>query len=129
MKGKGSVVLIYDYKCSLCRGCMKWIELHAIQKDIFEFIPCQSEERRNRFPQLSDEICMQSIQLILSEGQILSGNKVLPEVVRRLKGFAWLYIFFKLPVINTILYAIYYCIANNRYIISHTIKPLIGSEQ
>ena len=60
-----TVVLIYDNKCSLCRGCMKWIELHAIGENAFEFVPCQSEERRIRFPEMTDENCLQSLKLVL----------------------------------------------------------------
>lgn len=120
-----AAVLIYDDRCSLCRGCMKWIELHAIEKDAFEFIPCQSEERRKRFPEMTDETCMKSLQLALSGNQILKGDKALPEILVRLKGFRWLSIFFKTPIIKTFFYAIYWWVSNNRYVISRTIKPLV----
>lgn len=120
-----TAVLIYDDTCSLCRGCMKWIELHAIRKDMFTFIPCQSEERKNQFPQITNDACMQSLQLVLPNNQILAGDKALPEIIIRLKGFRWFSILFKIPVIKLFLYAVYRWIANNRYIISQTIKPLI----
>ncbi len=120
-----TVVLIYDDKCSLCRGCMKWIELHAIKENVFEFVSCQSEERRRRFPEVTDETCLQSFQLALSDNQILTGEKALPEIIKRLRGFRWLYVLFRVPVVRPLLYAIYRCVANNRYIISQTIKPLI----
>ena len=120
-----TVVLIYDNKCSLCRGCMKWIELHAIGEDAFEFVPCQSEERRIRFPEMTDENCLQSLKLVLSGNRILTGEKALPEIINRLRGFKWLYVLFRVPLVRPLLYAIYRWIANNRYIISQTIKPLI----
>lgn len=125
MKKLGSVVLIYDAKCGLCRGCMKWIELHAISKDVFEFIPCQSDERRSRFPGLTDETCLQALHVVLSNDKILAGDETLPEILNRLRGFRWLYTLFKVPTIRIFLYAIYRWIANNRYIISHVIKPLV----
>lgn len=125
MSKMGTAALIYDEKCSLCCGCMKWIALHAIQGGVFEFIPCQSVERRNRFPEIKDEVCLQSLHMVLPHGQILSGEKVLPEIVVRLKGFRRLSVLFRLPVIKNIVYAIYRFVANNRYIISKTIKPLI----
>jgi len=125
MSKMGTAVLIYDDKCSLCRGSMRWIELHAIRSDAFEFIPCQSEERRRRFPEMTDEICLQSLQLVLSHNQILAGDKALPEILIRLRGFRWLYALFKLPISRAFLYAAYRWVANNRYIISQTIKPLI----
>lgn len=125
MRKPEAVVLIYDDKCSLCRGCRRWIELHAIRSDVFEFIPCQSEERRHRFPEVSDETCGQSFQLVLSHKQILAGDKALPEILIRLKVFRWLTPLFKLTISKNCLYAAYRWISNNRYIISQTIKPLI----
>ncbi|MDN3515946.1 MAG: DUF393 domain-containing protein [Candidatus Brocadia sp.] len=119
-----AVVLIYDARCSLCCGCIKWIELHAVNRDAFEFVPCQSEERRRRFPEMSDETCLQAFQLVLSHNQILSGEKALPEILTRLKGFRWLSALPRLPISRVIFYAVYRWIANNRYIISHIVKPL-----
>ncbi|MCF6154919.1 MAG: DUF393 domain-containing protein [Candidatus Brocadia sp.] len=125
MNKMGTAVLIYDARCSLCRGCMKWIELHSIRKDAFEFIPCQSDECRTRFPDITDAACLQSIQLVLSHKQILAGDKALPEILNRLKGFRWLHPLFKVPIIRSLLYAVYHRIAKNRYSISRFIKPLI----
>ena len=120
-----AVVLIYDDRCSLCRGCMKWIELHAIQGDAFEFVPCQSEERRNRFPEITDKACQKYFHIVLPDNKILAGDKALPEVLNRLKGFRWLSILFKMPIIKEFLYVVYRWVSNNRLIISQTIKPLV----
>ena len=117
-------VLIYDDRCSLCRGCMKWIELHAIQEDVFEFIPCQSEERKNRFPEITDKDCQKAFHIVLSNNKILVGDRALPEVLNRLKAYRWLSILFKMPIIKAFLYVVYRWVANNRFIISQTIKPL-----
>jgi predicted DCC family thiol-disulfide oxidoreductase YuxK len=125
MSGMGTAILIYDDKCSLCCGCMRWIELHAVSKDVFEFIPCQSEDRRRRFPEMTDETCLQSFQLVLSHNTILGSDKALPEILIRLRGFRWLYVLFKLPISKPCLYAVYRWVSSNRYIISQTIKPLI----
>ena len=95
-----NVTLIYDDKCSLCRGSMKWIELHAIRKGLFEFVPCQSEERRLRFPWLAEERCMQSLQLVFPDGQSLTGDEVIPEIVLRLRGCRIVGVLFKLPVMK-----------------------------
>ncbi|KKO20717.1 MAG: hypothetical protein DCC43_09305 [Candidatus Brocadia sp.] len=125
MRKPEPVVIIYDDKCSLCRGCRRWIELHAIQRNVFEFIPCRSEERRRRFPELNDDVCVQSFQLVLPQKQILAGDTALPEILIRLRGYRWLQILFQLPVSKACLYAAYRWISNNRYLISKTIKPLI----
>ncbi|HEY4481690.1 MAG TPA: DUF393 domain-containing protein [Candidatus Brocadiaceae bacterium] len=120
-----AAVLIYDDRCSLCRGCMKWIELHAIEKNAFEFIQCQSEKRRNRFPEITDKACQKAFHIVLPNNRILAGDEALPEVLNRLKGYRWLSILFKMPIIKSFLYVVYRWVANNRFIISQTIKPLI----
>ncbi|KAA0244014.1 MAG: DUF393 domain-containing protein [Candidatus Brocadia sp. AMX2] len=125
MNKMGTAILIYDARCSLCRGCIRWIELHAIRKDAFEFIPCQSDERRIRFQDITDEACLQSLHLVLSNNQFFFGEQVLPEIIKRLRGFRWLHLLFKMPISRVFLYTIYRWVANNRYIISQTIKPLI----
>lgn len=104
---------------------MKWIERHAIRKDVFEFIPCQSEERRRRFPEVEDVACCQSLLAALPGNVMLSGDAALPEIVVRLRGFRRFSLLFKIPVVRDLLYILYHWVTNNRYIISHTIKPLV----
>src|SRR3989304_9745387 len=98
MREKKAVVLIYDDRCSLCRGCMKWIQLHAIQEDAFEFVPCQSEERKSRFPEITDKACKKSFHIVLSNNKILAGDTGLPEGLKPLKGYKWVSILFKIPI-------------------------------
>jgi len=118
------IVLIYDSHCSLCCGCMKWIRLHAIRKDVFEFIPCKSDERKYRFPEISEKVCLEALQVVLPDKKILAGEKSLPEILCRLRYFKWLAILFKIPVIHFFSYTLYRCVANSRYVISRIILPL-----
>ena len=122
-----AVVLIYDAKCSLCCGCMRWIKQHARRSDDFEFIECQSETRSKKFPNIKLESCLNAFHLVTPDKQILTGNESLPEIVRRLRNLQWLAVLFKVPVINLILFVTYRFIANNRFIISKTIWPLMDN--
>ena len=119
-----TVVLIYDDRCSLCCGCMRWLKLHEIRNDAFEFVPCKSKERMSRFPTLNEKACLEALHMILPDGQILTGDKSLPEILIRLRYFRWLAVLFRIPVIRLFSYAVYRLIANNRYVISQTILPL-----
>ncbi|MBC8552396.1 MAG: DUF393 domain-containing protein [Candidatus Brocadiales bacterium] len=103
---------------------MNWIKSHEIGTDTFEFIACQSEERKRRFPDTSEEACLEALHLVTPDGRILAGDKSLPEILCNLRYFRWLAIFFKMPVISLLSYFVYRRIANNRYIISQTILPL-----
>ncbi|MFQ5964019.1 MAG: thiol-disulfide oxidoreductase DCC family protein [Candidatus Scalinduaceae bacterium] len=122
-------VLIYDTRCSLCCGCMRWIKLREIRKDTFEFIPCQSDEHRRRFPEISEKKCLDALHLVLPDERILVGDKSIPEILSRLRYFRWLAILFKIPIIHLFSYAVYRFIANNRYIISRTILPLTQEDK
>jgi predicted DCC family thiol-disulfide oxidoreductase YuxK len=124
MKIVKSIVLIYDAKCSLCCGCMNWIKSHAIKKDVFEFIPCQSVERKSRFPEIREEACLEALHLVTPDERVLVGDKSLPEILSRLRYFRWLAIFFKMPIVSLLSYVVYRRLANNRYIISRIILPL-----
>ncbi len=62
--------------------------------------------------------------MVLPDGQIITGDEALPEILIRLRYFRWLAFLFKIPVIRLFSYAVYRLIANNRYIISKTILPL-----
>ncbi len=118
------IVIIYDDKCSLCRGYMNWIKLHAIKRGVFEFISCQSEERIRRYPDITQDACLDALHLVTPDDRILIGEKSLPEILSRLKYFRWMSSFFKMFIINYFFYVAYRVIANNRYIISRTILPL-----
>ncbi len=81
-------VLIYDLNCSLCCGCMNWIKLHAMNTDTFEFIACQSEERKSRFPNIREETCLEALHLVTPDGRILTNDKTLPEILCNLRYFS-----------------------------------------
>ncbi len=119
-----SIVLIYDAECSLCCGCMNWIKSYAVNKETFEFISCQSEQLTRRFPDLSQDACIESLHLVIPDERILMGDTSLPEILCRLKYFRWLTILFKLPIISSLFYSFYHWLADNRYVISKTILPL-----
>ena len=124
LKQVKSTILIYDAECSLCCGYMNWIKSHAMDMNTFEFIACQSEERKSRFPNIREEACMEALHLVTSDGRILAGDKPLPEILCNLRHFRWLAIFFRIPVFSLLSYFVHRRIANNRYIISQTLSPL-----
>ncbi len=118
-------ILIYDAECSLCCGCMNWIKSHAIKKDTFEFISCQSEELKRRFPDIRQDACIEAFHLVTPDDRVLTGDMSLPGILCRLRYFRLLSFFLKMPIISSLSYAVYRWLANNRYVISKTILPLI----
>ncbi|PYN98796.1 MAG: DUF393 domain-containing protein [Candidatus Rokuibacteriota bacterium] len=92
-------VLIYDGDCAMCRASALWLMRRALAggADQLEILPCRSPVRRERYPQISDADCMNAMQLVLTDGRILSGADAAPEILRRIPRWRWLSRAFALP--------------------------------
>jgi len=110
-------VLIYDGLCQLCRRGVTWISRRAIRGQL-EFLPCQAAERRARFPEMEDRTCLGAMQLVLPDGRVLAGAAAVPEILRRLEGWRWLAVAFRLPGMGLVAPRAYAWIARHRYQIS-----------
>ncbi len=110
-------VVIYDGACGLCGEGVAWISRRA-RRGEFEFLPCQAAERRARFPWIEERVCMEAMQLVLPDGQVLAGAAAIPEIMRRLKGWRWLAGVFRLPGMGLLAPRAYARIARHRYRIS-----------
>jgi predicted DCC family thiol-disulfide oxidoreductase YuxK len=113
-------VLIYDGVCSLCQGGVTWISRRAA-RDQFEFLPCQSSERRARFPWMDERTCLEAMQLVLPDGRVLAGVESVPEILRRLSGWRWVAPLFRLPGVPTLAPHVYAWIARHRHGISRAV--------
>ena len=118
----GKAVLIYDGNCPVCSGTVAWIRDHE-QKDAFEMLSCQSTEMSERFPSMEKAVCMQAMQLVLPGGTVLSGEKALPEIFKRLRRYRLAAHMFKLPGMETISRAFYRWFADRRYHIAKLLFP------
>ncbi len=111
------VVLVYDGECRLCQGGMRWVERHALPGQ-FEFVTCQSAERPERFPWIPEERCLEAIQLVLPDGEVLAGDAAISEILRRLRGWRWLARLFEIPGMRWLAPRLYQWVARHRYAIS-----------
>ena len=118
----GRTVLIYDGQCPVCRKTVAWIR-ENMRKDAFEMVPCQSEEARKRFPFVEQAICMQAMQLVLPNGKVLSGEKAMPEILKRLKRYSPVAALFDLPGSEFLSRTFYRWFADNRYYIANVLFP------
>ena len=113
-------VLIYDGECSMCRASALWLLRRAEAggaRDL-EILPCRSPVRRQRFPSMTDEACMQAMQLVLPDGRVLAGADAAPEILRRIPRWRWVAAFLDLPRVRPFARRVYRWIADNRMRIS-----------
>ncbi|RPI37090.1 MAG: DUF393 domain-containing protein [Nitrospiraceae bacterium] len=120
--GARKAVLIYDGDCPVCAETVRWIRENE-RKDSFEMLPCQSLEVRKRFPLIEPAACMRAMQLILPDGKILSGEKALPEILKRLKRYSPAAALFSLPGSEILSRSFYRWFADNRYHIAEVLFP------
>jgi predicted DCC family thiol-disulfide oxidoreductase YuxK len=121
-KDSGRAVLIYDGECPVCKKTVEWIR-ENMRKDAFEMVPCQSLEARKRFPSVEQAVCMQAMQIVLPDGVVLSGDKALPEILKRLKRYGPAAALFNLPGSEILSRSFYRWFAGNRYHIANVLFP------
>jgi predicted DCC family thiol-disulfide oxidoreductase YuxK len=107
-------VLVYDGECAICRASALWVMRLALGGGALEILPCRSEPRRARFPQISDTACMEAMQLVLPDGRILAGADAVPELLHRIRGLGWLATLFALPGARPLARRFYAWVARNR---------------
>ncbi len=112
-----SATLIYDGDCPLCCAARDWVARNAIAGE-FEFLPCQSDERARRFPEIATEQCMEAMQLVRADGRRYAGDAALPEICLGLRRWRWMAKLLRLPIVSAISPAAYRFIAKRRQMFS-----------
>lgn len=117
-------VLIYDADCGMCRTSALWLMRRALSSGALEILPCRSQVRVARFPQISEEACLTAMQLVLPDGRVLSGADAVPELLKRIRGWGWLASVFALPGVRPLSRRIYAWMARNRMKLSCALKTV-----
>lgn len=113
-------VLIYDGDCGLCGASVRWVKRNS-QEGAFEFVACQSPQRRQRFPHITEETCMQAMVLVLPDGRQFTGSDAAPHILRRTRRLRWLACLFTVPGVSLVARPVYRWIARRRGAISCTL--------
>ncbi len=106
--------LIYDSTCPVCSKTVQWIAENEV-KDSFEMLPCGSETLDARFPDIERAACARAMHLVLPDGAILSGEKALPEIFKRLRRYRLVAVLFRLPGAAFVSRIFYRWFADRRY--------------
>ncbi len=108
-------VLIYDAGCPFCRKAADWIRRNAAHPDAFEFLPCGGDETRKRFPGIAEADCLTAVHAVLPDGKTVSGERALPEILRRLRRYRRAAALFRLPGADRLSRALYRRFAGHRH--------------
>lgn len=119
-----AATLIYDGECPFCRAAREWVEQRALAGRL-EYLPCQAEERAARFPQVAESECMEAMQLVTPEGEVFAGDRALPQVLARLRGWRWIAWVLRVPPISWVSAPVYRFIAKRRY----ALTSFVGGEK
>ena len=100
----------------MCRASALWLMRRALAggADELEILPCRSPVRRQRYPTITDETCMQAMQLVLPDGRVLAGADAAPEILRRIPRWRWVARLFSLPASRPLARRVYAWVANTR---------------
>lgn len=109
--------LIYDHECPLCRRAANWAKDRA-RDGLLDILPCKSEDRMRQFPDLDEEECEAAPQLVLANGQVFSGDALIPPLLDRLKRWHLVGAVLCLPGINTFAPLAFRTIGRNRKTLS-----------
>jgi predicted DCC family thiol-disulfide oxidoreductase YuxK len=72
--------LVYDGRCSLCRGAVAWIRARDA-RGAFEFVPYQAPDLELRFAGVSRAQCERAVTLLVPGRAPLAGADALPQVL------------------------------------------------
>lgn len=105
--------LIYDGECPLCCTARDWVARN-MAPDTFDFVACQSDERKTRFPLVAESRCMEAMHLVYVDGRVYAGDAALPQICLGLRRWRWLARVLQLPLISAASPAAYRFIARRR---------------
>ena len=121
-----TALLIYDGDCPVCVRARAWVEGHAVP-GVIDCVPCRSEARVRRAPQVSETECLAAMQLLLPDGRRFAGADALPHLLRRTRRWPWLAPLLELPFVPFLLRPVYSWVARHRLAVSALLRPAHGS--
>ncbi len=93
---------------------MEWARERDTQQKI-EFVPCQSAERRERFPQITEDDCLKAMYVVFPDGRFFAGADAAPHLLHLLPNWKWCVTLLSIPGIVQIARPVYRLIARNRH--------------
>jgi predicted DCC family thiol-disulfide oxidoreductase YuxK len=106
-------VIVYDGACPFCRRQIAWIR-ERDRDEAFEYVPRQAADLLARFPVLAAGDFNTGMRLVSADGRVLVGADAVYAVARRLRGWRWVALLYRVPGLHRLAQWIYAWIAKNR---------------
>ncbi len=116
-------LVIYDGRCEFCKIWIQyWNQVTSGKVDC-----AASQEIGERFSQISPENFAKSVQLVTSEGEVISGARAVFQTLTFAPGMAWLlWLYDHVPGFSVVTEAAYRLIATNRTFFYHVTRLTFG---
>jgi lipase maturation factor 1 len=116
-------LVIFDGKCGFCRIWIRyWKQLTGTSLEY-----AASQDVGERYPQIPPESYSQSVQLVMPEGEVLSGARAVFTTLQYAPGWAWLlWVYRHIPGFAAVTEAAYKGIAANRNFFYHVTRLTFG---
>ena len=105
--------IVYDGECNFCKRCIEWLKKHDIASH-FDYLPCQSTMKKERFPQIKEENCLKAMYIVFQDGRFYSGGDAIPRIMSFLPRWKQFVFLFKIPATLILARLGYQIIARNR---------------
>lgn len=107
------VIVVYDSDCGFCRWCAAMLKSWDKAERLC-LVPAAQALSLQLHPQLTPKRCQQALQVILPDGQLLSGWDGLTAVAMRLPSLRWLGQLGALPLMRVVGRTFYRFVATHR---------------
>ncbi len=111
---RARTAIVFDGECAFCRRQIAWITRRD-RAGAFEFVPRSTADLLQRFPMLASADLSTGMRAVLPDGRVAVGADAVYVVARRLRGWRWLALLYRVPVLHWLCRRAYGWIAANRY--------------
>ena len=107
--------IVYDAECRFCRAQISRIQKLSRERDIFEYLPIQTENLNQRYHSLLAFEGQDGMRFIDDQHLGFIGADAVSQIAQRLPYFHWVKWLYAIPGIPILSKFIYSIIAKNRY--------------
>lgn len=107
-------LVVYDGACPYCRRQMQ-VLARIDRRGVFRSVPFQDPDLAARYPVLAGSDLERGVRLIDTTGRITVGAEAVYQIARRLPGWRWPALLYRVPPMNWVGRGVYKWVSRNRH--------------